>query len=86
MLVPLYVTAAVLLWRRAPWGYLLAALALVSGTLQQISYLVAMPFQAAADIPGAVAFDPLEPVIALLYVLAGGSLLWCAGRHAESSA
>lgn len=28
-----------------------------------------MPFQVAADIPGAVAFDPAEPMIVGLYLL-----------------
>lgn len=31
VLVPLYLIAAVLLWRRRPWGFVLATLALVSG-------------------------------------------------------
>ena len=75
MLAPLYAVAAVLLWRRAPWGYLLAAVALFAGTLHQVSYLVAMPFQAAADIPGAVWYDPGEPVIVLLYVVGTALLL-----------
>lgn len=68
VLVPLYAAAAALLWRRAAWGYLLAAVALFAGLLHQVSYLVAMPFQAAAGIPGAVSYDPLEPVIVLLYL------------------
>jgi hypothetical protein len=75
LLVPLYAVAAVLLWRRAAWGYVLAAVALVAGVLHQISYIVAMPFQVAADIPGAVAYDPVEPVIALLYLVATALLL-----------
>jgi hypothetical protein len=70
LLVPLYAVAAVLLWRRASWGYALAAVALVGGILHQVSYIVAMPFQVAADIPGAVSYDPLEPIIVLLYLIA----------------
>jgi hypothetical protein len=75
LLVPLYAVAAVLLWRRAPWGYVLAAVAVFAGLLHQVSYLVAMPVQAAADIPGAVAYDPGEPVIVLLYLVAAALLL-----------
>jgi hypothetical protein len=75
LLVPLYAAAAVLLWRRAPWGYALAGLALMAGVIHQVSYLVAMPFQVAADVPGAVAFDPGEPVIVLLYLAASVLLL-----------
>jgi hypothetical protein len=69
LLVPLYAAAAFLLWRRAVWGFVLGTIALLAGVLHQVSYLVAMPFQAAADIPDAVSFDPGEPVIVLLYLL-----------------
>jgi hypothetical protein len=80
LLVPLYAVAAVLLWRRAPWGYLLAAVALVAGVLHQVSYVVAMPFQVAAHIPGAVPYDPVEPAIVLLYLIAAVLLLHGAQR------
>jgi len=75
LLVPLYAAASVLLWRRAPWGYALAGMALFAGILHQLSYVVAMPFQVAADVPGAVAYDPGEPVIVLLYLAASVLLL-----------
>jgi len=74
LLVPLYVAAAVMLWRRAPWGYVLGFISLIAGVLHQVSYMVAMPFQVAADVPGALTFDPVEPVIVLLYLL-GAALL-----------
>lgn len=85
VLVPLYAAAAVLLWRRMPWGYVLAVLALVPGILHQLTYLVAMPFQVAADVPGAVSTDPAEPVIVLLY-LAAGILLLRGTRHPTTEA
>lgn len=75
LLVPLYAAAAVLLWRRMPWGYVLAVLALLPGILHQVTYLVAMPFQVAADVPGAVSTDPAEPAIVLLYLAAATLLL-----------
>ena len=85
LLVPAYALAAVLLWRGSAAGFVLASVVLVAGTLHQVSYLVALPFQAAADVPGAVAFDPLEPVIAVLFVLATALLLAGAGRrHGEA--
>jgi len=80
LLVPAYALAAILLWRGLSAGFIVAAVVLVAGTLHQVSYLVALPFQAAADIPGAVPFDPLEPVIALLYTAVTVLLLWGAGR------
>lgn len=69
LLVPLYGLAAALLWRGRPWGVVLAALSVVSGLLHQVGYLVAMPLQLLADVPGAKALDPFEPVIVLLYVV-----------------
>jgi hypothetical protein len=75
ILVPLYGLAAVLLLRRRAWGYLLAAIALVSGTVHQLAYLVAMPFQVDAGVPGASAVDPFEPPIALGFLIAASALL-----------
>lgn len=75
LLVPLYVLAAVLLWRRAAWGYLLATVALVAGTVHQLSYMVALLFQANAEVPGATAFDPQEPFITAAFLIAATSLL-----------
>jgi hypothetical protein len=75
LLVPLYLSAAVLMWRRMQWGYVLAALALFAGILHQVSYMVAMPFQVAADVRDAVSFDPGEPAIVLVYVVAAAVLL-----------
>jgi hypothetical protein len=72
---PAYALAAVLLWRRSACGYLLGAFLLVAGTVQQISHMVALVFQANANVPGATAFDPLEPVIALAFLAGAGLLL-----------
>ncbi|WP_350275700.1 hypothetical protein [Kribbella sp. HUAS MG21] len=75
LLVPWYATAAVLLWRHRPAGYPAAVIALVSGLLHQLSYIVALPVQVAADISGATAIDPGEPAILLLYGTALALLL-----------
>jgi hypothetical protein len=75
LLVPLYACAAVLLWRRVAWGLVLGVLAAVAGLLHQVSYLLAMLAQYAADVPGAVAFDPGEPIIIVLYAVAAAALL-----------
>lgn len=76
--VPLYAAAAVLVWRRIGWGYVLAFVALVSGIPEQLSYLAAMPLQVSADVPEAVSLEPLEPVILAMYVL--GLVVLLAGR------
>lgn len=75
LLVPLYTAAAILLWRRTTWGLVLGVVAVVAGLLHQVSYIVAMPFQVAADIAGAVSYDPGEPVVVLAYLLAAVLLL-----------
>jgi hypothetical protein len=83
LLVPLYAAAALLLWRGAAWGYVLGAISLVAGLLHQLSYIVAMPFQVAADITDAVVHDPGEPVIVLAYLLGAFLLL---RRHEADNA
>lgn len=85
LLVPSYALAAVLLWRRRPWGYVLAGMLLVSGVVHQIGYLVALPFQVAAGVPGATGFDPVEPVIAGGFLLAAGALLVAGSRGRRES-
>lgn len=79
VLVPFYAAAIVLLWRGRAWGFLLAAVALTSGLLHQVNYLVAMPMQVAADVPGAVGTDSAEPVIVLVYLI--GAILLARSRR-----
>lgn len=74
LLVPGYALAAVLLWRRAGWGYVLGTALLIAGIISQVSYMTALIFQAAAGVAGASWFDPAEPVILGIY-LAGAALL-----------
>jgi hypothetical protein len=75
ILIPSYMLGAVLIWRRNAWGYVLAAISLVAGVLHQVSYMTAMIFQVRADVPGATALDPVEPIILAIY-LAGLWLLF----------
>jgi hypothetical protein len=81
LLVPMYAISAVLLWRRLSWGYVAAAIALFSGAAHQVAYMVAMPFQVSAAVPGAVSYDASEPIIVALYV--GGSVLLLLGGRAR---
>jgi hypothetical protein len=75
LLVPAYAVAAVLLWRREPWGYAAAAALLVSTGMSQLDYMAALLFQAVAGVPGATAFDPAEPVIVGAVAAAAVALL-----------
>lgn len=78
--VPLYAAASVLVWRHTGWGCVLAVVALVSGIPEQLSYLVGMPMQVAAGVPGAVSSDALEPVILAFYVVGLVLLVLGSGR------
>jgi hypothetical protein len=84
VLVPLYGVAATLLWRGRRWGVALGGIALVAGVFHQLSYLAALAFQDATGVPGAVGFDPLEPVILSLYLV--GTVLLFGAVHRASTA
>ena len=86
VLVPAYALAAVLLWRRVASGYVLATVLLIAGTLHQVSYMVALLFQSTAGVPGAVAFDPFEPVIAAFYLAATVAMMVAAGPRQQHNA
>jgi len=75
VLVPSYAAAAVLLWRRAPWGYVLGTVLLGSGVGSQLDYMTALVFQTAAGVPEATAVDPAEPLIAAAMLAGAGALL-----------
>ena len=70
LFVPGCVLASVLLWRRNCWGYVLVPAVLVFGALYQVNYMVALVFQAEAGVPGAPGFDPAEPFIAGVFLVA----------------
>lgn len=75
LLVPGYALAAVLLWRRIGWGFVLATVLLASGVVLQLSYVAARAFQADAQVAGATAFDPVEPLFVVGYVAATAVML-----------
>jgi len=75
VLVPSYAAAAVLLWRRAPWRYVLGTVLLASGVGSQLDYMTALAFQTAAGVPGATAVDPAEPLITAAMLAGAGALL-----------
>lgn len=70
LFVPACVLASILLWRRDSWGFVLATAVLVFGALYQVNYMVALVFQAEAGIPGAPRFDPAEPFVAGVFLVA----------------
>jgi hypothetical protein len=85
LLVPSYAAAAVLLWRRRPWGVVAGTVLLVAGALSQLDYVVALLVQAASEVPGATAFDPVEPIILGVYAAGVGVLLRGLAPHEAAS-
>ena len=74
-LVPAYIAGAVLLWRRRPWGTVLAVVVLVAGAVTQLTYMGAIWFQDRAEVAGAAAFDPFGPMLFVIYAIGAGLLL-----------
>ena len=85
LLVPSYALAGVLLWRRAAWGFVLASVVFIAGFVQQVMYEAALLFQTAEKVPGALGFDPIDPIIALAFLAGAGLLLFNAGRGAPDT-
>jgi hypothetical protein len=75
LLVPSFALAAVLLWRRTAWGYLLGTAMSVYGLAYQLNFMAAMKFQADAHVAGASAFDPLVALLAVGFLAAAVLLL-----------
>ncbi|GAB2861996.1 hypothetical protein [Lentzea nigeriaca] len=67
---PVCVLASILLWRRKSWGFVLATAVLVFGALYQVNYVVALVFQARAAVAGARGFDPAEPFVVGVFLVA----------------
>ncbi len=67
--------AAVLLWRRTPWGYLLGAVMAVTGATYLINLMSAAVFQASAHVEGVAAFSPFSLVLDLTFVAAAIAML-----------
>lgn len=66
LLLPLAVLTGLWLWRRRPWGYLLAGVTLTTMTLVGASVVVDMAFERAADPTVSLAMAPPFAVITLV--------------------
>lgn len=67
--------AAVLLWRRTRWGYVLATAMAVMGGTYLINLMSAAVFQARTHVEGVTAFSPLSLVLDLAFVVAAVAML-----------
>ena len=75
VLAPMFVLAGVLLWRRAPWGAVLAAAVNVSGAAYLAVLWAVGGFQADAGIPGTSWASPIGIVATLACTVAAAALL-----------
>ena len=75
LLVPSLALAAVLLWRRRAWGYLLGTVLSVYGAAYQVNFILATVFQANAHVVGVSGFDPLALLLATAFLLCAALLL-----------
>jgi hypothetical protein len=73
--VPLMIVAAVWLWRRQAWGYLLAGALLTMGVIESVGIAVDQAFGHAADPASSVASAAMVPVFAVLAVVELAALL-----------
>lgn len=53
LLVPVFLLGAILLWKRHPWGYILASISVVKGTTYTLVLTVVSLWGANAGVPGA---------------------------------
>ncbi len=74
-MVPSLALAAILLWRRTAWGYILGAVLSVYGVIYQLNFMSASFFQANAHVAGASAFDPLELPLVTGFLVSAALLL-----------
>jgi hypothetical protein len=81
-----WVLAAVLLWRRTAWGYVLATALSVYGAVYQLNYMSASFFQANAHVAGASAFDPLTLALAIGFLISAALLLGNLARRGAAGA
>jgi hypothetical protein len=75
LLAPAYAWIAFRLWRGDAWGAVVGAVLVLAGIGQQLTYMTALVFQTRADIPGATAFDPAEPLVVATYIASAAILL-----------
>jgi hypothetical protein len=78
--------AAVLLWRRTRWGFLLGTVMAVTGATYLINLMSAAAFQAHAHVAGVAAFSPVSLLLDLAFLAAAVALLVTMGprvRHED---
>lgn len=73
--VPFLALGAIWLWKRQPWGYVLAATMMIADTVYMVVLLAFSPFAVKAGVPGAWDFAPLWAVLFVGCLVSSGFLL-----------
>jgi hypothetical protein len=75
LLAPSLAVAAILLWRRTAWGYLLGTAISTMGAVYQVNLMLAAAFQANAHVAGVSAFSPPGLLLTVAFAAAAALLL-----------
>jgi hypothetical protein len=75
LLVPVFMLGAIWLWKRRPWGYVLATMSMVKGATYTLVLTVVSIWAANAGVPGASAEMPLWLVLTVAGLVASLFLL-----------
>jgi hypothetical protein len=75
LMAPSMAVGGIWLWRRKPWGYVVATALCVFGTAYQANLAAAGVFQANAGVVGAKVVDPMGVPVLLAFVVAGLAML-----------
>jgi hypothetical protein len=74
-MAPSMAVGGIWLWRRKPWGFVLATALCVFGAAYQANLAAAGVFQANAGVDGAKLVDPMGVTVLLAFVVAGVAML-----------
>lgn len=75
LLVPVFVLGAIWLWKRQPWGYVLASITIIKGATYTLVLTVVSIWGAHAGVPGASAETPIWLILTVVGLIASLFLL-----------
>jgi hypothetical protein len=84
LMAPSMVLGGVLLWKRRPWGLVLATGLSVFGALYQLNLAAAGLFQANAHVEGAKTVDPIGIALIAVFLVSSVAMIWNLRNERES--
>ncbi|HEX3300763.1 MAG TPA: hypothetical protein VHW68_11715 [Actinomycetota bacterium] len=75
LMAPSMAVGGIWLWRRKPWGYVVATALCVFGAAYQANLAAAGVFQSNAGVAGAKVVDPMGVAVLAAFVVAGSAML-----------